>query len=104
MKKPALNESKILITGSSGFVGPHFVDKCFSLGYEVFPVDIKEGFDMTGWNQVRMYDHEIEIHSRNRERKNEIFETRADISKATKLLNWKPAVSLVEGLRLMIRV
>ena len=50
-----------------------------------------------------MYDHEIEIHSRNRERKNEIFETRADISKATELLHWKPAVSLVEGLGLMIK-
>ncbi|MCK4677840.1 MAG: NAD(P)-dependent oxidoreductase [Bacteroidales bacterium] len=277
---------KIVITGSSGFVGGHFVDKCFGLGYEVFPVDIKEGFDMTNWNQVRtidqfdllvhlaaklfshdgsfnshdlyltnivstlnalelckirnakmifissyvyglpknlpiredhpassfnpyteskiigerlclkynqyhglpisiirpfnlygkglneelliptvirgakkgkiivddqrpkrdylyisdfvdllsglsvydqagceifnagsgvsysvekvietvcsMYDHEIEVHSRNRQRENEIFETRADISKAMKLINWKPAVSLVEGLGLMI--
>lgn len=277
---------KIVITGSSGFVGSHFVDKCLNLGYEVFPVDIKEGFDMTNWNQVRtigqfdvlvhlaaklfshdvlfnsrdlyltnivstlnalelckihnakmifvssyvygrpkslpigeehpaasfnpyteskiigerlclkysqdhdlpvsivrpfnlygkglnenlliptvirgakngkivvddqrpkrdylyisdfvdllsglsvynqagceifnagsgvsysvreiietvcsLYDHEIEIHSRDRERENEIFETRADISKAMNLLNWKPAVSLAEGLGLMI--
>ena len=278
---------KSVITGSSGFVGSHFVDKCLDLGHQVFPVDIKEGFDMTDWNQVRtigqfdvlvhlaaklfshdvsfnsrdlyltnivstlnalelckirnakmifissyvygrpqnlpiredhpaasfnpyteskiigerlclkysqnhslpvsivrpfnlygkglnealliptvirgakngkivvddqrpkrdylyvsdfvdllsglsvydqagceifnagsgvshsvgevietvcsLYDHEIEIHSRDRERKNEIFETRADISKAMNLLNWKPAVSLVEGLGLMIK-
>ena len=278
---------KIVVTGSSGFVGSHFMDKCFSLGYEVFPVDIKEGFDMTNWDQVHtigqfdllvhlaaklfshdasfnshdlyltnivstlnalelckirnakmifvssyvygipqhfpiredhpassfnpyteskiigerlcmehsrhhglpvsiirpfnlygkglneelliptvirgakngkitvndilpkrdylyisdfvdllsglcvynhtgceifnagsgvshsvgevietvcsMYDHEIEVHSRNKQRENEIFETRADISKVTKLLGWKPVVSLAEGLELMIR-
>jgi len=39
------------------------------------------------------------IESKNQERKNEVLETRADITKAKKLLNWTPKVTIDEGLQ-----
>lgn len=48
---------KILVTGSSGFVGRHLMKKCRELGFSPIPVDIKEGIDAGDWNQIRKMGH-----------------------------------------------
>lgn len=44
---------RILVTGSSGFVGSHLVKRLKGLGIDVICLDIKDGFDVTVWKQVQ---------------------------------------------------
>jgi len=46
-----------------------------------------------------LFKSSIVIASRNQERKNEVLETIADITKAKKILNWTPKVDINEGLQ-----
>ena len=46
----------------------------------------------------KLYSSNLPINCLNEERENEIFETKADISKAKKLLNWEPIWSLDKGI------
>lgn len=45
-----------------------------------------------------LYPSNLPVNCLNEERKNEIFETRADISKAKKLLKWEPVWTIEEGI------
>ncbi|MFC1985414.1 NAD-dependent epimerase/dehydratase family protein [Chloroflexota bacterium] len=51
---------------------------------------------------IQLRGRYIEVNYRNNRRKNEIMNTVADISKAKDKLNWKPMVSIEEGLNKMI--
>jgi len=43
---------KIVVTGSSGFIGTKIVKKLRKLKHEVIELDITNGIDITDWNQV----------------------------------------------------
>jgi len=47
---------KIVVTGSSGFIGNHFVKKLKELNIDVISLDIKNKIDITDWKQV----HDLE--------------------------------------------
>jgi UDP-glucose 4-epimerase len=59
---------------------------------------VKEVIDMV----CGFFDNKIEYTCTNEIRQNEVMDTIADISKIKKELNWKPEVSLEEGIRLLI--
>lgn len=44
---------KIAITGSSGFIGKHLINALHGFSVEIVPLDIKNGIDVTDWNQVK---------------------------------------------------
>jgi len=44
---------KIAVTGSSGFVGSHLVEKLIKLGTDMICLDIRDGIDITDWNQIK---------------------------------------------------
>ncbi|MFC2094599.1 NAD-dependent epimerase/dehydratase family protein [Bacteroidota bacterium] len=44
---------KILITGSSGFVGKYLVSALNKKGHSLIKADITDGIDLTDWNQVK---------------------------------------------------
>lgn len=48
---------------------------------------------------IQLSNSQAKIHYEKQTRINEIMDTRADISKAKKLLNWKPRVDLIDGLK-----
>jgi UDP-glucose 4-epimerase len=43
---------KIIVTGSSGFIGTHLVKKLRELKHEVTELDIINGIDITDWEQI----------------------------------------------------
>ena len=51
----SLNKSKILVTGSAGFIGSHIYDLLFAMGYEVFGVDDLSGGFMRNVSQKRFF-------------------------------------------------
>jgi nucleoside-diphosphate-sugar epimerase len=54
---------KILITGSSGFIGQHLLHYLRVQGYTVIPADIKDGIDLTQEHVVKnLPDVDIVIH------------------------------------------
>ena len=54
---------KILVTGSSGFVGKKLVRKLTASKYEVITADIKEGIDLTDFDEVKkINDFDTVIH------------------------------------------
>lgn len=44
---------KIVVTGSSGFVGSYLVKKLIEIGEDVTCLDIRNGIDVTNWEQVK---------------------------------------------------
>ena len=50
-----------------------------------------------------LYDHKLVIQFANKERKNEVLDTVADISKAKSLLNWHPTVNIYEGIKRIVK-
>lgn len=48
------------------------------------------------------YSNTLQIHFTGEERTNEVLDTVADISNAFKILNWKPQISLLEGIKKII--
>jgi UDP-glucose 4-epimerase len=50
-----------------------------------------------------LYNNKLKIIFTKAKRKNEVLDTVADISKAKRLLNWYPKISLKEGLKKMIK-
>ncbi len=61
MKKPALNESKILITGAGGFIGSHLAELCVEQGYQVKAFVHYNSNNTWGWLEGSKYLNEIEI-------------------------------------------
>ena len=47
-----LSDSKVLISGSEGFIGTFLLKSLQELGAEVKGVDLKSGFDITDWNHI----------------------------------------------------
>lgn len=61
MAKPALNESKILITGAGGFIGSHLAELCVEQGYQVKAFIHYNSQNSWGWLEGSKYLNEIEI-------------------------------------------
>ena len=61
MEKPALNESKILITGAGGFIGSHLAALCVEQGYQVKAFIHYNSQNSWGWLEGSKYLNEIEI-------------------------------------------
>ena len=54
---------KIVVTGSSGFIGTEIVHKLHILKHEVIELDITNGVDITKWNQLNKIKHfDVLIH------------------------------------------
>jgi len=54
---------KILVTGSSGFIGKKLVRKLTASKYKVITADIKEGIDLTDFNEAKKIDgFDVVIH------------------------------------------
>ena len=51
----SLNKSKILVTGSAGFIGSHIYDLLFSMGHEVYGVDDLSGGFMRNVSQKKFF-------------------------------------------------
>ncbi len=51
---------------------------------------------------IRKIDKNISVKFTGEQRKNEVLETKADVSKTTKLLNWKPIIAIDKGVINMI--
>jgi UDP-glucose 4-epimerase len=70
-------------------------------GFEIFNVgsgvsySVKEILDTL----IDISGHDPKIEFSGQSRKNEVMETRADINKAKEILDWKPKVSIDDGLR-----
>lgn len=47
---------------------------------------------------IKIYKYPIEVHFRDKRRRNEVFNTIANIDKIKKKLNWKPLIDINEGL------
>lgn len=50
------NKSKILVTGSAGFIGSHLYDQLFDAGYEVYGVDDLSGGFMRNVSRPEFFD------------------------------------------------
>ena len=54
---------KIIVTGSSGFIGKNLVRSLKSNGHNVCSVDISTGYDVAEWDSVKdLHDFDIMIH------------------------------------------
>lgn len=51
----SLNKSKILVTGSAGFIGSHIYDLLFAMGYDVYGVDDLSGGFMRNVSQKKLF-------------------------------------------------
>jgi UDP-glucose 4-epimerase len=72
--------------------------------FEVFNIGSGESYSVAKIADliVNSLPNKIEVNYSGEERKNEILDTIADISKAKSLLDWQPTISLEEGLKKMI--
>tara|TARA_B100001248_G_C27390738_1_gene462242 strand:+ start:364 stop:1338 length:975 start_codon:yes stop_codon:yes gene_type:complete len=52
---------KILITGATGFIGSHLVEKCISEGYSVVAFDRYNSNNNWGWLEYSDYKNEFEV-------------------------------------------
>ena len=53
----------IAITGSSGFIGTHLIEQLNLAGYNIIPLDIKNGIDLTNWESVKQIpEFDVIIH------------------------------------------
>ena len=44
---------RIVITGSSGFIGTRLVPRLKQAGHDVVSIDIRDGIDITNWDQIQ---------------------------------------------------
>ena len=44
---------KIAVTGSSGFIGTHFVKKLLKYKSRIVCLDLKDGINIEDWNQIK---------------------------------------------------
>ncbi len=51
-----LQGKRVIVTGSSGLVGSHLVLALSEEGAEVIPIDIRQGINITNWEQVKDYN------------------------------------------------
>ena len=56
----SLKDKRIIVTGSSGFVGSHLARELEKNGAKIIPIDISKGIDITNWGQINGY-HDIDI-------------------------------------------
>lgn len=52
-----LDNFRIVVTGSSGFVGSRLLERLRKLGASLITIDIKNGTDITDWKQIRKIDN-----------------------------------------------
>jgi UDP-glucose 4-epimerase len=52
-----LDNFRIVVTGSSGFVGSRLLQRLRKLGASLITIDIKNGTDITDWKQIRKIDN-----------------------------------------------
>ena len=52
----SVSDSKVLITGSDGFIGSFLFNRLQELGAEVKGVDLKSGFDITDWSHIEQLE------------------------------------------------
>ncbi len=67
---------------------------------DIFNVGSGENYSVKEIIEIiqKLSNSHFQVHCTNELRKNEIFETRADISKAKKTLNWQPSWSIEKGI------
>lgn len=44
---------RVILTGSSGFVGSYLLKRLYELNYEVIEIDIRNGFDILNWEEIK---------------------------------------------------
>jgi len=76
---------------SIGYTATNF--EVFNIGSGV-STSIKELTDIVSAH----FDDDFDVSFTEEQRKNEVLDTRADITKAKKLLKWKPKVTITEGI------
>jgi UDP-glucose 4-epimerase len=55
--------TKILVTGSEGFIGSHLVEKLVNSGYDVLGFDIRKNpfQDVTNVNSTNWHEHKVDV-------------------------------------------
>lgn len=53
--------TRVIVTGSEGFLGSHLRSKLVEEGAEVIPLDISSGTDITEWEQIKDYGRNIDV-------------------------------------------
>lgn len=73
--------------------------------FEIINIGSGKSYSVKSIIQVieKIYHTKISVKNKNIVRKNEILKTELDIKKAKKILKWKPAWSLKQGLKYMIK-
>lgn len=57
---------RILLTGSSGFIGGHLIKLLHNTGYDILHADIKQHIDICDWEQVKYFEQvDVVIHLAN---------------------------------------
>jgi len=71
------------------------------LDFEIFNIGYGQSYsvkEITG-TVNKLFDNKLEIYFSELERPNEVPDTRADITKAKRMLAWEPKISLIDGIK-----
>jgi len=56
-KNYKVNIMKILVTGFSGFIGKHLLERLNQTNHELILMDLANGFDICDWEQVKQVEN-----------------------------------------------
>ena len=84
---------RVLVTGGDGFIGSHLTELLVHEGYRVKALAQYNSLNHWGWLEDVDCLPDIEILN------GDVRDSQADISKAEKMLGYRPTVGLEEGLR-----